>query len=567
MGEDGKLPLQEVRTVKVGTSSRQEVTRYVWDGRGNLAATVDPAGRRIESWYDDKFSLVTMRAEEMTASNGSKAARVLENKLNPDKETVKEQWTYMARPSTGGAITHTADIARSDIPQGSFWVWSPAGAVTSATLRIGWSVNSILDVAAYKIYFRELGTSDWIYHGGTRHWGLPRQTSSDTWNMNLSPTPKRYDIKVSVTYSPIWMESASAIGPGPAWAPANPGEISRQAFEYDQAHRCLPTRSSILGLGAAGEESVTTYRYDDAWRLFSTSVETPVSDANGAQSVVRTEARYDGYGRVVRYSKYTVGDPSTGALYSSFTYDAIGRLLVAQRPAQSQTGGHMRSTYSRAHDDQNFVVTISDELGRKTRETYDGLGRFVLAQQNEGGNIWRQVAHVQYDSLGRTASEYDAFGIAHETKHEYDAFGRRIKTCYPEEVDESEYDRVFSESWSVSAGPLPTSLYLPALPSGTGHAGYDSAVRWEIESAARKTSEPEHPTYRGYDVAGGLIWSASRTGPGPSNWSVSCYKYDALDRRVQLGVHRGEHVGRDGLRVRPALQRADRNGSAWGRKP
>ena len=38
VGDDGKLPIQETKTIKVGTSSRQEVARYVWDGRGDLLA-------------------------------------------------------------------------------------------------------------------------------------------------------------------------------------------------------------------------------------------------------------------------------------------------------------------------------------------------------------------------------------------------------------------------------------------------------------------------------------------------------------------------------------------------
>lgn len=537
VGDDGKLPIQETKTIKVGTSSRQEVARYVWDGRGDLVATIDPAGRKTESWYDGKYALLTMRAEETTAPDGSKVARVLENKLNPDKRTVKEQWTYVAQPSTGGTATYTAAIVRSDIPEGSFWVWSPAGAVTSVTLRIGWSVKFLFDVAKYRIYYRELGASAWTYYGGDWHWGLP-QVSSDTWNMSLSSTPKRYDIKIVVVHSPIWMVSASAVGPGPAWAPKNPGEISKQTLEYHASFAWLPTKSSVLGFGSSGVESSTTYNYDDNRFLYPTSMETAVRNADSGLSTVRTEAQYDGFGRVKKYNKYTIGDPTAGVSYSTFTYDAIGRLLTAQRPAQNQAGGYTRSTYRRAYDDQNFVVTISDELARKTRETYDGLGRFVLAEQEETSGVWRQVVHVQYDSLGRTAREYDAFGIAHETKHEYDAFRRRIRTYYPKEPGESEYDRVFFESWSVSAGPPPASLGLPAPPQGTGFSSYGSAVRWEKDSAARKASEAEQgPSYRGYDIAGRLIWSASRTGQGPHDWMVSCYKYDALDRLESSWVY------------------------------
>ncbi|HBK59721.1 MAG TPA: hypothetical protein DDZ84_02865, partial [Firmicutes bacterium] len=43
VGDNGKLPIEETKTIKVGTSSRREVARYVWDGRGDLVATIDPA--------------------------------------------------------------------------------------------------------------------------------------------------------------------------------------------------------------------------------------------------------------------------------------------------------------------------------------------------------------------------------------------------------------------------------------------------------------------------------------------------------------------------------------------
>jgi RHS repeat-associated protein len=360
----------------------------------------------------------------------------------------------------------------------------------------------------------------------------------------LSSTPKRFDIKVRVSLSPIWIASASAVGPGPAWVPKNPGETSKQTLEYHASLAWLPTRSSVLGFGSSGAESSTTYSYDDNRFLFPTSVETAVRNADSSLSIVRTDAQYDGFGRVKRYNKYTVGDPTAGVSYSAFTYDAIGRLLTAQRPAQSQAGGYTRSTYSRAYDDQNFIVTISDELNRRTRETYDGLGRFTLAQREETSGVWRQAAHVQYDSLGRAAREYDAFGTAHETKYEYDAFGRRIRTYYPKEPGEGDYDRVLAESWSVSAGFSSASLGLPAPPQESEAPSYVSAVRWEKDSAARKASETaQRLTYRGYDIAGRLIWSASQTGPGPRDWSVSCHKYDALDRTEASWVWRTADTG------------------------
>ena len=125
---------------------------------------------------------------------------------------------------------------------------------------------------------------------------------------------------------------------------------------------------------------------------------------------------------------------------------------------------------------------------RRTREVYDGLGRFTLAQREETPEVWKQAARAQYDSLGRLVREYDAFGMEHETAYEYDAFGRRIRTYYPKEPGEGDHDRAFAESWSVSAGFSPASLGLPAPPQESGVPSYAGAVRWEKDSAARKAT-------------------------------------------------------------------------------
>ncbi len=64
--------------IGVGTSSRREDTKYVWDGVGNLLVAIDPASRKTERWYDGRYSLLTMQAEETVAPDGSKSARVQE---------------------------------------------------------------------------------------------------------------------------------------------------------------------------------------------------------------------------------------------------------------------------------------------------------------------------------------------------------------------------------------------------------------------------------------------------------------------------------------------------------
>ncbi|MEA4882850.1 MAG: hypothetical protein VB144_04150 [Clostridia bacterium] len=51
------------------------------------------------------------------------------------------------------------------------------------------------------------------------------------------------------------------------------------------------------------------------------------------------------------------------------------------------------------HDLLRQVETI-DELGHRAIETYDGLGRFVLAEWKDAANDSHILAHTRYDSLG-----------------------------------------------------------------------------------------------------------------------------------------------------------------------
>ncbi len=165
----------------------------------------------------------------------------------------------MALPSAGGTANYSAEIFRSDIPEGSFWVWSPSEAVTSARVDVRWYNKGLwADAAEYTIYYRESGANQWTKYGSKRHQCFWPGGGTDTWNIPLSSTPKRFDIKVRVSLSPIWIASASAIGPGPAWAPKNVGEISKQTVEYHASYTWLPTRSSILGFGSSGAEPSTS---------------------------------------------------------------------------------------------------------------------------------------------------------------------------------------------------------------------------------------------------------------------------------------------------------------------
>ena len=180
-----------------------------------------------------------------------------------------------------------------------------------------------------------------------------------------------------------------------------------------------------------------------------------VTPPSGVTATVTPSAEwYDGFGRVVLSGKsapaphtwiYTAthfhargerqsqslpyyADQSASAQFSTFTYDALNRLILTTLPdAATITNAYSGGGYA------FNTVTVRDELGRDTRTHHDGHGRVVQIERFTGnsgqvGGTPNRMTMV-YDPLDRITTITDEPG--NTWTYTYDSLGRRLTANDP----------------------------------------------------------------------------------------------------------------------------------------
>jgi RHS repeat-associated protein len=173
----------------------------------------------------------------------------------------------------------------------------------------------------------------------------------------------------------------------------------------------------------------TTYAYDaNAYPATATgpdgSVLAMVHDSLG-RVVASTDARGMASGAV--RADYT----------STFSYDALGRILAATNPlgavtrTQYDMSGRpttvtdaLGATTTNGYDVAGQLVAITTAQGQGTTMTYDGAGRILTMTDAASG-----VTSWKYDALGRAVAVTDPLGRTTHT--EFDAAGRVVATVQP----------------------------------------------------------------------------------------------------------------------------------------
>ncbi|MFL6230732.1 MAG: DUF6765 family protein [Pyrinomonadaceae bacterium] len=174
------------------------------------------------------------------------------------------------------------------------------------------------------------------------------------------------------------------------------------AYGYDAAGRQL---ARTLPNGAE-----TRYAYDDLNRL------TRLTDSVGLNPVSNRQYSYDDAGNLTR------ADETAGA--SSFSYDALDRLISAAHPAQAsesyaydQVGNRTRSHRSPTYTYQPFNrLTATGAAGY----AYDANGNVVSKTDGAG------ATDLSWDAENRLAAVRLPDGSS--TAYAYDALGRRVST-------------------------------------------------------------------------------------------------------------------------------------------
>jgi RHS repeat-associated protein len=214
-------------------------------------------------------------------------------------------------------------------------------------------------------------------------------------------------------------------------------------------------------------------------------IQTQGFDGAGPAPKIVQDTEYNALGQVARQSNWYVLNGN--AVWTSFTYDVLGRTISQSQPdpAATTSGGiattsftynALTSTVTNAKGQiktttknaQGQVAVVTDALGSTVSYSYDALGRLI--QTNAAGSI----TSMGYDSRGNKTSmtdpamgswiySYNVFGelvsqrdsLGQVTTMAYDALGRMTQRIEPDLISEWSYDKKFDTTiCGLSKGKL-----------------------------------------------------------------------------------------------------------------
>jgi YD repeat-containing protein len=290
-----------------------------------------------------------------------------------------------------------------------------------------------------------------------------------------------------------------------------------------------------------------------------------ITDARGA----RTAIVYDGFGRAIMVSdpdldqqraEYdALGNPVWTASYSAagalvtpyrkpvtgdtgllamgeLTYDAAGRLVGVSRWHFDENGaavGDGRSTTTWIYDDLNRKVTVVDDNGAATTQTFDGAGRLTRTSYPTGdfesfdysvdGHVVTHVATAPTPAFSRT-ERVTLTDWGAPRKLEGDAQGGNWPV-----MAEWRYD----DQWRLIEALGPAGLPAPTDASrARTSVTYDAFGRTKTQSTTFGDATQELVSFV-YDRNSRLVQRRSRAAANGTE-AVTTYQYDMLDRVTRL---------------------------------
>ena len=305
-------------------------------------------------------------------------------------------------------------------------------------------------------------------------------------------------------------------------------------WTYDQ--RGLPqTMTDPRGntAGATAAAYTTSYLYDQAGQLTTTSSPPVTAEANGnpASQVVATNLTgYDTFGDPVETS-----DPDGNIITT--TYDADGNQTAVSMPAYTPPGSatSITPTVRDAYDSLGRLASQTDARLDTTGYTYDQLGDQVQVVA-PGNNVW----HSTFDTGGEQLSVTDPTGA--QTQATYDPLGRQITSS---QVERSPSAAVYTTRFGYDAlGRRTTttdpfsnrtvSTYNPVgdLNSVTDPMGNTTRYAYNLAGQTTETiAAGGTATLDTYDTAGRLTSVAQLDASG-STLATNSNTYDAAGEQV-----------------------------------
>ena len=512
-----------------------EITKaYVYDEKNNIIAVLDSLGNRIDYEYDSETNVLLSTKEYYSQSSSVDEYRLSENTLDATKRVITQEIAVIAKQQVNNTevVTYQANGGLSSFILDRPLSWQMNKEVASVSFNIFWSTKS--GSPRFNISYRKIGTKEWVTIVNFYEKGPLFGSLSGTYtNTFIFPEKGFYEIRIFDEYGYLVLSSLTAAAVTYNETYLSP--ITAVGYEYSQNYPGNVTAINTYPLGTNNgtPESRTTFVYD-LNNAYVAEQTTNATDANNYQSILKTSMEYDKLGRVTRKTVTETGNPLVNSSPSEaiYTYDALGRVTRIDNPPL--TSGGATSYKSVYYNDLARQIEATDELGNKTRETYDGLGRVVYTEWKEQNGPWNIASYVKYDSVGRQSYTYDA--AYKETKYEYDALNRTIKVTAANNTQTPIMVQQYYSDVNIPISVFPTIDLTP--PSGM----YTLANPLNLGGWTKTVDAENNSSYAGYDMYGQVVWTATnpKTNPpsGVPAWDMTWYEYDRFGRIVKDAKNR-----------------------------
>jgi len=228
------------------------------------------------------------------------------------------------------------------------------------------------------------------------------------------------------------------------------------------------TEQSYAANAAVNAPQSRSY-FDSLGRVIRT--QTQGFDGSVAAPTLVSDTEYNARGLVARQSNpYVLGGTP---VWTSFTYDVLGRVTQQDQPDPDASGGvatttnayyalRVLTTNSKGQSKQTFknsqgqVTQVNDQNQSSIVYTYDALGQLI--QTNAAGSITKigynrrgQKASMLDPAMGAWDYRYNAFGelvsqtdsLGQTVTLTYDVLGRMTKRSEPDLISDWSYDKRF----------------------------------------------------------------------------------------------------------------------------
>lgn len=530
--------IEETTPPPFGTGSENIRRDTVYDADGKMIASIDPQGVITRTWYDEAGRPQYV-VQNLQNPNNLAIESIPLPDFNPNNpgQNVRSETIY--DPATGNAIASIDTYGK--ITRTYYDVMNRPVTVVE-NLDSNWDINRG-DAPARNSNLLVLINlrTDMFYdaNGNTIATTDPLNHTTRTWYDALN---RPITVVQNLTGQGVSVETL------PTFDPNHPDQNVRSDTYYDTAGRAYMTvdplgRVTRTYYDAAGRaETVVRNLAQQYWN----DSQAPDREVGNTDENLRTDTEYDANGRRIS---------TTDALghVTKYEYNTQGQLAVTiVNPLNGQADNYLsqynlKTTYT--YDALGRLLTTKDPLERVTATQYDGLGRTQTIIQNvlAGGpqNEYNLTTAFAYDPKGAQIAVTDPMGII--TRSYYDAFGRSTST-------------VRNLSGQEIQNPLPPapgqnetnlradSAYdgLGRLKTATNELGKASNFEYDALGRQTEVADPlNHTTHSTYDAAGRLISSTN------ANGVVIGYEYDALGNLTAvIENYRPGMPGNDSTNVR-----------------